>query len=135
MAMMMSSLLTAVVVSANPLPTAAQERWLEGEVAGIGNYNMGTYEACGIGALTLEGRKEDGGEFISLPPGSAFAPTDLNATEWVIALRNAGAKHALLTLSHGCGYTLYPSRTAFPEFNFTYDYGIRQSPWKNGKGM
>ena len=30
-------------------PTAAQLRWMEDEIGAIGHFNMGTFEACGIG--------------------------------------------------------------------------------------
>jgi len=30
--------------------------------------------------------------------------------------------------------SVLPSRTAFPEFGFVYNYSVRASPWKNGTG-
>ena len=125
----------SVAATTYPLPSAAQVRWMRDEVTGMGSYNMGTYEACGIGAVTFEGTRDNAkGSYITLPKGSVFNPTNLDVEQWIVALKTAGVKHAVLTLSHGCGYALYPTNTAFPSFNFTYSYNIRESPYKGGKG-
>jgi len=69
-----------------------------------------------------------------VPPAATFAPTDVDATSWVKALVSFGARRAVLVVSHGCGFNTFPSRTAFPEFGFEYNYTVAHSPWKNGKG-
>ena len=125
----------SVAATTYPLPSAAQVRWMRDEVTGMGSYNMGTYEACGIGAVTFEGNSNNAKpDYIYLPKGDVFNPTNLDVEQWIVALKTAGVKHAVLTLSHGCGYALYPTNTAFPSFNFTYAYNIRESPYKGGKG-
>lgn len=106
-------------------PTKSQLTWMQDEVAAIGHFNMGTFEACGIG---IEGNG------IAVPPPSTFAPTNVDVEGWLQALKSFGAKHAVLVVSHGCGFNTFPSRTAFPEFDFVYNYTVASSPWKSGKG-
>ena len=123
-------------VAALPKPTADQLTWLQDEVTAMGSYGMPTYASCGIGAVTFAGRAGNLQKvYNTLPAGKLYNPLDLDTDQWARSLKAAGVKHAVLTVQQACGYTLYPSRTAFPEFNFTYDYGIRQSPYKNGTGM
>eukprot|EP00040_Diaphanoeca_grandis_P035276 m.221268 g.221268 ORF g.221268 m.221268 type:complete len:730 (-) comp33344_c0_seq1:30-2219(-) len=118
-------------------PTTAQMAWMGDEMGAIGHFNMGTFHACGIGEQILEGVRSPSqlhAPRIDLPPANAFAPTDVQTDEWVAALASVGVKRAVLVVSHGCGFNTFPSRTAFPEFGFVYNYTIAQSPWLNGKG-
>ena len=68
------------------------------EIGAIGHFNMGTFEACGIGV--------DGSlaERISVPPASTFAPRDVEPEQWIKALASACVKRAVLVVSHGCGF-------------------------------
>ncbi|KAJ9458703.1 Alpha-L-fucosidase 1 [Diplonema papillatum] len=119
--------------AALPLPTADQLRWFEDEITGQGTFNMGTYDACGIGAVTLEGSSRHAqAEYVSLPPGAAFNPVSLDVESWVKGLAAANMTHSLLTLSHGCGYVLFPVNTTLPPTGAAYNYTIRQSPYANG---
>ena len=115
------------------VPSAAQLAWMQDGMGAIGHFNMGTFEACGIGEEVLEGRRRPG-VALSLPPPSTFAPTDVDVDAWVAALASFGARRAVLVVSHGCGFNTFPSRTAFPEFGFEYNYSVANSPWKGGKG-
>ena len=121
------------VSSGIPIPTDAQLEWYRDEVTAIGHFNMGTFQACGIGGVRVEGRGPllDG---ITVPPAETFAPTNVNATQWIEALSSFGVKHAVLVVSHGCGFNTFPSDTSFPEFNFTWSYSVKNSPWMGGKG-
>jgi len=73
-----------------------------------------------------------GRPFIDVPPANNFAPTDVNTDEWLEALASVGIERAVLVVSHGCGFNTFPSRTAFPEFGFVYNYTIAHSPYLNG---
>lgn len=73
-------------------------------------------------------------EQIGLPTPSTFAPLTVDAEGWVKALASFGVTRAVLVVSHGCGFNTFPSRTAFPEFAFEYNYSVKHSPWKNGTG-
>eukprot|EP01060_Flectonema_neradi_P003842 TRINITY_DN12502_c0_g1_i1.p1 TRINITY_DN12502_c0_g1~~TRINITY_DN12502_c0_g1_i1.p1 ORF type:complete len:537 (+),score=80.63 TRINITY_DN12502_c0_g1_i1:58-1668(+) len=122
------------LASGVPVPTGAQLEWYRDEVTAIGHFNMGTFQACGIGGIRMEGRgplRENG---VQLPPPETFAPTNVNVTQWTEALGSFGVKHAVLVVSHGCGFNTFPSDTSFPEFNFTWSYSVKNSPWMNGKG-
>jgi hypothetical protein len=109
-------------------PTAAQLEWMREEIGAIGHFNMGTFDACGIG---MEGVGAAG---VTVPPPFTFAPATVDADQWVKTLLSFGVKRAVLVVSHGCGYNTFPSKTKFPEFQFEYNYTIANSPWKNGAG-
>ncbi len=114
-----------------PKPTAAQLRWMADEIGAIGHFNMGTFQACGIG---IDGSVAEG---ISVPPASTFAPTDVQPEQWIKALVSAGVKRAVLVVSHGCGFNTFPSRTNFTLSDgrhFEYNYSVANSPWMDGKG-
>jgi len=119
-------------ITTPPKPTAAQLRWMEDEIGAIGHFNMGTFEACGIG---VDGSVAESG--ISLPPASTFAPTDVEPEQWIKALVSVGVKRAVLVVSHGCGFNTFPSRTNLTLADgrhFVYNYSVAHSPWMNGKG-
>ena len=121
----------APTITTPPKPTAAQLRWMEDEIGAIGHFNMGTFEACGIGA---DGSVAESG--ISLPLASTFAPTDVEPEQWINALVSAGVKRAVLVVSHGCGFNTFPSRTNLTLADgrhFVYNYSVAHSPWMDGK--
>ena len=55
-------------------------------------------------------------------------------SRWCAALNSFGVKRAVLVVSHGCGFNTFPSRTAFPELGFVYNYSVAYSSWLNGTG-
>ena len=57
---------------------------------------------------------------------SLFNPTNLDASEWVAALKAAGFRQAKLVVKHTTGFCLWPSAYT--------DYSVKNSPWKNGQG-
>lgn len=118
-----------------PKPSEAQLRWMEDEKGAIGHFNMGTFQACGIGLEHMEGPLAASTSVgLGVPPPETFAPTNVDTEAWVKGLKSVGITRAVLVVSHGCGFNTFPSETKFPEFGFEYNYSVAQSPWKNGTG-
>lgn len=57
---------------------------------------------------------------------SVFNPQQLNAEQWVLAAKSAGAKYLIMVAKHHDGFCLWPSRHT--------NYSVKSSPWKEGKG-
>ncbi|NLG50803.1 MAG: alpha-L-fucosidase [Chloroflexi bacterium] len=55
-----------------------------------------------------------------------FAPTALDAGQWVQTCRDAGMRMLILTAKHHDGFCLWPSRYT--------EHSVKNSPWRNGKG-
>lgn len=55
-----------------------------------------------------------------------FNPPSVDTDQWMKAVKAAGAKYAVLVAKHHDGFTLWPSEQT--------DYGVKNSPWMNGKG-
>jgi alpha-L-fucosidase len=55
-----------------------------------------------------------------------FNPSNVDTDQWMKAVKAAGAKYAVLVAKHHDGFTLWPSGQT--------DYGVKSSPWMNGKG-
>jgi len=61
----------------------------------------------------------------SLAP-SSFAPSELDADQWVRTARDVGARYVVLTAKHHDGFCLWPTATT--------DYSVASSPWRGGAG-
>lgn len=59
-------------------------------------------------------------------PESIFNPTELDADQWVSALKSAGVKGLMLTCKHHDGFCLWPS--AYTE------HSVKNSPYRGGHG-
>lgn len=59
-------------------------------------------------------------------PVEGFNPTELDCENWIKAIKEAGAKYAVLTCKHHDGFANWPS--AYTE------YSVKNTPWKDGKG-
>jgi alpha-L-fucosidase len=100
------------VTGHRPVPTTAQLVWQE---AGLGVFFH-------FGINTFVGREHSNGTW----DPSHFAPTDLDAAQWVDVARRAGAGYVVLTAKHHDGFCLWPTRTTA--------YSVRCSPWRSGQG-
>ncbi len=57
---------------------------------------------------------------------SIFNPTDLNAEQWIRAVKDAGGKEIILVCKHHDGLVLWPTRYT--------NHSVAASPWRGGKG-
>ena len=96
-------------------PASKQLEWHDMEVGMFVHFNMFTYSG------DWQWRS-----FKDYPDPDLFRPERLDTDQWMEAARAFGAKYAVLTAKHCCGFCLWPSAA--------YDYGVRQSSWRGGKG-
>ncbi len=54
-----------------------------------------------------------------------FNPTELDAEQWMRAIKASGAKYVVLVAKHHDGFCLWPTAQT--------DYSVKLSPWLNGK--
>ena len=94
-----------------PKPTPDQLAWQDLEVGMFFHFDMFTFQ-----------------ETSGYPPpdSSLYNPTELDTDQWLEAARAIGAKYAVLVAKHGHGFLQWQSDA--------YPYGVRQSPWRGGKG-
>jgi alpha-L-fucosidase len=59
-------------------------------------------------------------------PLSAIDPKELNTDQWADTAISLGAKYVVFVAKHAGGFCMWQTRTT--------DYGIAQTPWKEGKG-
>ena len=95
-----------------PLPSKAQLRWQ--------NYEQ-TMFVC-LDPCTWQGREYDNHS----TPLIRINPAELNTDQWCEVAKSWGAKLILFVAKHTGGFCWWQTNTT--------DYGIKNTPWKNGKG-
>ena len=93
-----------------PEPTSQQLAWQEMELGMFFHLGMPTYSGV-VGKVT---------------DPKLFNPQRLNLDQWMEAALAMGAKYAVLTAQHVDGFLAWQSDV--------YDYGVKQSLWRDGKG-
>ncbi|MBP2621940.1 alpha-L-fucosidase [Streptococcus panodentis] len=95
-----------------PLPSKAQLRYHEDELAAFIHFGINTFydQEWGNG-------QED---------PQRFNPSALDTDQWIRVLKETGFKRVIVVVKHHDGFVLYPSRWT--------DHTIAASPWRDGKG-
>ena len=96
-----------------PLPSAIQLAYQRTEMTAYTHFGLNTFDGTEYGDSAKD-----------VP--SLFNPTNLDVSEWVSELKNAGFQQATLVARHHTGFCLWPSAYT--------DYSVKNSPWKNGQG-
>ncbi len=99
-----------------PKPTKEQVEWADCEIGAIIHFDINVYEP----------QYQWRGQWDYNPDPKIFNPTKLDTDQWVKSVKAMGGEYAVLVVKHCTGFCLWPSEA--------HDYGIKRSPWKNGRG-
>ncbi len=118
---MRTRLLLIFLLSARPLlaqnftevkPSPQQVEWQDLEIGVLVHFGPNTFMDREWGDGTADPK--------------VFNPTQLDAEQWVMAAKSAGAKYLVFVGKHHDGFCLWPTEQT--------DYSVKASPWKGGKG-
>jgi alpha-L-fucosidase len=109
-----------IAKAASVTPSPRQLAWQRLEQTAFLHFGVNTYDDRQVGTGTEN--------------PDIFQPTGLNTDQWVLALKNAGFKQAILTAKHHDGFLLFPSRHS--SLNTLYElltrYGTVDEVWWDG---
>lgn len=97
------------------LPSKEQVQWADAELGVIIHLDINIYAPDTF----------DYGDPKTLPDVNVFNPSKLNTDQWISTAKAAGATYALLTVKHGTGFCLWPSKVN--------NYNVGNTRWGNGK--
>ncbi len=98
--------------AAKVLPRANQTEWMRLERTFFIHFGPNTFRGVEWGS----GREDP----------SVFNPSELDADQWMRAVKGAGGKEVILVCKHHDGLSLWPTRYS--------NHSVVASPWRGGKG-
>jgi alpha-L-fucosidase len=94
------------------MPSPQQVNWQDLEIGVIFHFGTNTFLDREWGDGTAE--------------PSVFNPKDVDAVQWIRAVKAGGATYVVLVAKHHDGFCLWPSELT--------NYSVKSSPWRDGKG-
>ena len=101
-----------------PLPTPSQLTWSTSELGVLISYDLPVFQG--------KTYNQPQNRISPIPDYNSFNPQELNTDQWVLATKMAGAKFAVLTVTHETGFALYQS-----DIN---PYCMKALKFQDGKG-
>ncbi len=101
--------------AALPTPRTQQARWQDMELGMFFHFDLPIYKPGW-----------DWRSWRDKPTPEMYNPSRLNTDQWMEAAKAMGAKYAVFVAKHCSGFLQWQSDL--------YPYGVKQSPWRNGKG-
>lgn len=99
-----------------PVPSAPQIRYQSTDFVALIHFNMATFARDGdpgCDSTNWNERAPNATGPTSDP--QTFRPIMLNTSQWFDSINALGAKIAVLTAKHGCGFLLWPTKANLPE--------------------
>ena len=101
-----------------PKPNSRQLAWQEAEIGVVFHYDLHVFD----GKKYAQGLNR----IDPITNYQIFNPKQLDTDQWVKAAKDAGAKFAILTVTHETGFALYQSKVN--------PYCLKAVNWRDGKG-
>jgi alpha-L-fucosidase len=91
-----------------PTPSAPLLKYQSTDFVALIHFNMATFGHDGDPGCDIS-------NWNATRHASTFHPTQLNITQWFDSIVALGAKMAVLTAKHGCGFCLWPTQARLPD--------------------
>ncbi len=101
-----------------PVPNKKQIAWQKAELGVLISYDLHVFDGKRYGQAM--------NRLTPVPDYNIFNPSQLDAEQWVLAAKAAGAKFAIITATHETGFAIYQS-----DVN---PYCMKAIKWRDGKG-
>lgn len=105
-------------VNSIPVPNKQQLAWQQAEFGVVFHYDLHVFDTSKYNQTV--------NRISPVADYNIFNPQQLDVLKWVMAVKDAGAKFAILTVTHETGFALYQS-----DVN---PYCMKAIKWKDGQG-